>query len=158
VDLIGPYTIKGKDGTVIDFMCLTMIDPATSWFEIVELLVLEHPDVGTAKDKKGQNGKKTPDKDPYFDKSSAMIAKLVYATWFCRYPCCRNIIEDNVSELKLHFQSFYDSFGLKCKPTSAKNPQANTILERIHQTLANMMCTAELDMANTADPVRLQTS
>jgi hypothetical protein len=103
VDLIGPYTIKGKDGTIIDFMCLTMINPATSWFEIVELPVLEeHPNVSTAKDKKGQNGKKTPDKDPYFDKSSAMISKLVYATWFCRYPCCRNIIYDNGSEFKLH--------------------------------------------------------
>jgi hypothetical protein len=32
VDLIGPYTLKGKDGTQIDFMCVTMIDPATSWF------------------------------------------------------------------------------------------------------------------------------
>jgi len=31
VDLIGPYTLKGKDGTEIDFMCLTMIDPASSW-------------------------------------------------------------------------------------------------------------------------------
>ena len=40
VDLIGPYTLKGKDGTVIDFMCLTMIDPTTRWFEIVELLVV----------------------------------------------------------------------------------------------------------------------
>ncbi len=37
VDLIGPYTLKDKDGLSIDFMCLTMIDPATSWFEIVEL-------------------------------------------------------------------------------------------------------------------------
>ena len=37
VDLIGPYTLKGKDGSVIDFMALTMIDPASSWFEIVEL-------------------------------------------------------------------------------------------------------------------------
>ncbi len=37
VDLIGPYTLKGKDGTSIDCMCFTMIDPATSWFEIVEL-------------------------------------------------------------------------------------------------------------------------
>jgi hypothetical protein len=36
VDLTGPYTLKGKDGS-IDFMCLTMIDPATSWFEIAEL-------------------------------------------------------------------------------------------------------------------------
>ncbi len=32
VDLIviGPYTLKGKDGSSIDFMCLTMIDPTTS--------------------------------------------------------------------------------------------------------------------------------
>jgi hypothetical protein len=37
VDLIGPYTLNGKDGSSIDFMCLTMIDPARSWFEIVEL-------------------------------------------------------------------------------------------------------------------------
>jgi hypothetical protein len=37
VDLIGPYTLKGKDGTIIDFMVLTMIDPATSLFKVVEL-------------------------------------------------------------------------------------------------------------------------
>ncbi len=37
VDLMGPYTLKGKDGTIIDFMALTMIDPATSWFIVVEL-------------------------------------------------------------------------------------------------------------------------
>eukprot|EP00804_Cyclotella_cryptica_P030711 CCRYP_009130-RA/>CCRYP_009130-RA protein AED:0.41 eAED:0.41 QI:0/0/0/1/0/0/3/0/317 len=30
VDLIGPYILKGKDKTQIDFMCITMIDPATS--------------------------------------------------------------------------------------------------------------------------------
>ncbi len=39
MDLIGPYTLKGKDVTEIDFMCLTMIDPASSWFEIAELPV-----------------------------------------------------------------------------------------------------------------------
>jgi hypothetical protein len=37
VDLIGPYTLKGKDRSSIDFMCLTMINPTTSWFEIVQL-------------------------------------------------------------------------------------------------------------------------
>jgi hypothetical protein len=36
VDLVGPYTLKGKDGSVIDFMALTMVDPAFSWFKIVE--------------------------------------------------------------------------------------------------------------------------
>jgi hypothetical protein len=40
VGLIGPYTLKGKDGIVIDFMALTKIDPATSWFKIVELVPL----------------------------------------------------------------------------------------------------------------------
>eukprot|EP00956_Cyclotella_meneghiniana_P038463 scaffold154747_cov38-Cyclotella_meneghiniana.AAC.3 len=50
------------------------------------------------------------------------------------------------------FQSLCDSFGLKCKPTSIKNPQANAILERIHQTLVNMMRTAELDMADSVSP------
>ncbi len=33
-NLVGPYTLKGKDGSVLDFMCLTMIDPATAWFEL----------------------------------------------------------------------------------------------------------------------------
>jgi hypothetical protein len=37
VDLIGPYTLKGKNGSSIDFMCLTMINPATSQFKIVKL-------------------------------------------------------------------------------------------------------------------------
>jgi hypothetical protein len=40
VDLIGPYTLKGKDGTVIDFMALTMINPTTSWFKVVELTLI----------------------------------------------------------------------------------------------------------------------
>ena len=36
VDLIGPYALSGKDRSEIDFMCLTMVDPASSWFEIAE--------------------------------------------------------------------------------------------------------------------------
>jgi hypothetical protein len=73
VDLIGPYTLKGGYGAEIDFMCLTMIDPASSWFEIVELPVTT--DVVIPLDAKGQKGKKTHNntKLPYFDKSSAMI-------------------------------------------------------------------------------------
>ena len=57
MDLIGPYTLKGKDGLEIDFMCLTMIDPASSWFGIVELLVTT--DAVIPLDTKGQKGTKT---------------------------------------------------------------------------------------------------
>jgi hypothetical protein len=46
-----PYTLKAKDSSSIDFMCLTMIDPATSWFKIVELPTVRVmiPKVGTGK-------------------------------------------------------------------------------------------------------------
>jgi hypothetical protein len=51
VELIGPYTLKGKDGSSID---LTIINPATSWFEIVELptVALETTVPPTGKGKK----------------------------------------------------------------------------------------------------------
>ncbi len=41
VDLIGPYTLKGKDNLQIDFIVLTMINPTSSWFEIAELPVVK---------------------------------------------------------------------------------------------------------------------
>ena len=34
VDLIGPYTIKRKGHPALTVKCVTMIDPATGWFEI----------------------------------------------------------------------------------------------------------------------------
>jgi hypothetical protein len=33
-----------------------------------------------------------------------------------------------------------------------KNPRANGILERVHQVLGQMLCTAELDKANSVTP------
>jgi hypothetical protein len=38
------------------------------------------------------------------------------------------------------------------KPTPIKNPQANGILERVHQVLGQMLRTAELDMADSITP------
>jgi hypothetical protein len=89
VDLIGPYTLKGEDGTDIDFICLTIIDPALSWFEMVELPVTT--DAVIPMDTKGQKGTKTHNstKLPYFDKSSGMISNLVNKIWFSHYPCCQ---------------------------------------------------------------------
>jgi hypothetical protein len=90
VDLIGPYTLKGKDRSSIDFMCLTMINPSTSWFEIVELpAIAQETTVPPAdKGKKVTFVKNTKVAEPYFGKSSAQISNLVYKTWFSRYPRC----------------------------------------------------------------------
>ncbi len=38
-----------------------------------------------------------------------------------------------------------------CKPTSVKNPQATAILERVNQIIMGMLCTAEIDMADTVN-------
>ena len=160
VDLIGPYTIKGKDGSVIDFMCLTMIDPASSWFEIAELPVVESNRAGTDRKNKTKVGRAdrnaleaiSEPKEAYFDKSSFMISNLVNKCWFSRYPRCKYVIYYNGSEFKLHFEDLCDSYGLKRKPTSIRNPQVNAILERVHQVLMAMIRTSEIDMADSVAP------
>jgi hypothetical protein len=37
VDLVSLYTLKDLDGSAVNFMALTTIHPASSWFKIVEL-------------------------------------------------------------------------------------------------------------------------
>jgi hypothetical protein len=64
VDLVGPYTLKSKDGLSIDFMALAMINPASSWFEVVEL-----PTIMRLMTKK-VNGKERTIEEVIFDKSS----------------------------------------------------------------------------------------
>jgi len=64
VDLVGPYTLNGKDGSSIDFMALTMIDPTSSWFEVVELPTI------TQLMTRMVNGKEKLIEEEIFDKSS----------------------------------------------------------------------------------------
>ncbi len=146
VDLVGPYTLKGKEGLSIDFMCLSMIDPATSWFEIVELPTVRVMVPKVGKGKKATCLDYTKDAE-IFDKTSAQISNLVYKCWFSRYPCCQYLIYNNESEFKLHFRALCKTYGVKLKPTSIKNLTANAILEPIHAVFINMLRTAKLDMA-----------
>jgi hypothetical protein len=123
-----------------------MIDPATSWFEIVELPTdrVTVPKVG--KGKKAICLDYTKDAE-IFDKTSAQISNLVYKCWFSKYPHCCYMINNNGSEFKLYFCALCKTYGVKRKPTSIKNPTANAILERIHAVFTNMLRTAKLDMA-----------
>ncbi len=98
------------------------------------------------------NGKELLIADEIFDKTSERIAKLVKKTWLCRYPRCHHLIYDNGSEFKLHFEYLCESYSIKREPTTVKNPRANGILEHVHQVLGQMLCTAELDMADSFTP------
>jgi hypothetical protein len=103
------------------------------------------------------NGKEKVIEEEIFDKSSDRISRLVNKIWLCRYPRCRYLIYNNRSEFKLHIETLCNSYGIKRKPTTIKNPQANAICERVHQVLGTMMRTSELDMADSVHPAVIDT-
>ncbi len=143
VNLIDPYTLIGKDNLQIDFTALTMINPTSSWFEIVELPVI------TWLCRQTVNGKELLTADKIFDKTPDCKAKLVNKTWLCRYPQCCFLIYYNGSEFTLHFEYLCRSYGIRRKPNTVKNPRANGTLEYVHQVFGQMLLTAEIDMAES---------
>jgi hypothetical protein len=126
VDLIGPYTIKRKGQIALTVKCVTMIDPATGWFEIAQ----------------------------YNDKQSYTIANIVDTTWFSRYPLPSQVIFDRGTEFIGHdFQHMLSEvYNIKKKPITVRNPQANAIVERVHQVLGNILRTFELEDSDSDDP------
>ena len=123
-----------------------MIDPATSWFKVLELPLVHRLNTVTV------NGKESSIIEEIFNKTSERIARLVNKMWLSRYPRCSYIIYDNGGEFKLNFEYLFVTYGIKRKPTTIKNPQANAILERLHQVLGKMLRTSELNMAETITP------
>ena len=107
---------------------------------IVELPVSKLSERDIPKGTQGRKGSLThkQKKEPYFDKTSATVGSLINRTWFCHYPRSQYIVYNNGSEFKLHFKTLCDSYGLKRKQTSVKNPQANAILDNVHQTIMGM--------------------
>ena len=118
VDLIGPYKIKrkGKKKELV-LWCVTMIDPVTKWFEIRAI----------------------PNKE------SVTVANQVEQAWLTRYPWPTQVIYDRGTEFMSDFSKMIkDDYGVTRKPITARNPQANAVLERIHQTLGNIIRTYQL--------------
>jgi len=119
VDLIGPYKIRRKGEPDLVCKCVTMIDPASGWFEIHQ----------------------------YDDKRAITVANIVEQEWFSRYPWPTQVTFDRGGEfIGSEFkQMLINDYGIKRKPITVRNPQANAIVERIHQVIANMIRTFELE-------------
>jgi hypothetical protein len=116
VDLIGPYSINTKKGK-IQLRAMTMMDPATNWFEIAPIT--------------------TPDSDS--------CQRAFDSYWLARYPRPQEVGFDNGKEFKWLFAELCKNYGIKQKPTTDYNPQANAIIERVHQVLGNQLRTFELE-------------
>ena len=58
-----------------------------------------------------------------------------------RYPWPKRCIHDNVGEFTgWEFQNLLRETSIKYFPTTSRNPQANTICERMHQTVGSVLC------------------
>ena len=83
----------------------------------------------------------------YDDKRSITVANIVETQWLSRYPWPTQVTLDRGSEFI--GQDFKDmiknDYGIKRKPITVRNPQANAIWERVHQVLGNMVRTFELE-------------
>jgi NADH:ubiquinone oxidoreductase subunit len=116
IDLIGPYKFGYKDNEV-KLHCLTMIDPATGWFEIEEIPT----------------------------KRADYVVNYLEFTWLTRYPWPTEVVMDRGREFAAEVRdALKDEYGITRKVITTRNPQANAMVERVHQTLGNLIRAAQI--------------
>jgi hypothetical protein len=108
---MGAYSIdvtaNGKPKT-FKLRCLTMINPATKWFEIAEL----------------QRGR------------TDYVAELPERVWFSSYPWPTEVICDHRKQFMAEVMTtIRDGYGIIRQPITTNNPQAEALMERPNQTL-----------------------
>jgi hypothetical protein len=117
VDLIGPYNIPRKGFKDLKLHAVTMIDPATGWFEMRQIS----------------------------SKHAYVVANEVELAWLTRYPRPSIITYDRGSEFMAEFATMVkQDYGIRVKAITTRNPQANAILERIHATIGNIIRTHQV--------------
>jgi hypothetical protein len=116
VDFIGPYPVRTPK-KIYELRAMTMIDPATGWFEIARII---HPNSDEAQ-------------------------RAFDSCWLARYPRPVEVGFDNGSEFKWLFEALCTNMGITPKISTDYNPQSNAIIERVHQVLGNALRTFELE-------------
>ena len=125
VDLSGPWkaTINEKE---VDFHALTMIDPFTSWPEII----------------------------PVYTKQAPYIRDSILQQWLRRYPRPSRIIFDQGTEFdNAWLYALCKRWNIKPEPITVKNPRANAIIERLHRTLGDMLRCQLVRKHDNDDPI-----
>jgi hypothetical protein len=114
IDLIGPWSFS-VNGVALHFSALTIIDPVTNLVEIVRIA----------------------------SKSAQHVGMQLENAWLSRYPRPMRCVHDQGGEFigRAFSRIIQDDNGVKLVPTTVKNPQANAICERVHQTIGNTLRT-----------------
>jgi transposase InsO family protein len=113
LDLIGPWKVKVQ-GNWVTIQALTIVDTVTNYPEITRIR----------------------------NKTTREIITQFENAWLARYPRPRYVIYDQGSEFKSYeFQQFLARLGIDSRRSTVKNPQSNAIVERMHQTMGNILRT-----------------
>jgi hypothetical protein len=116
VDMIGPLSVDTPSGKRY-LRALTMIDPNTGWFEVKDV-----PDA-----------------------TSKRCMEAMDDVWLSRYPRPEYLGYDGGSEFKSVFDDMRQNYGMGKAQSTPYNPQANGVIERVHQVLNNCLKTFELE-------------
>eukprot|EP00957_Ditylum_brightwellii_P016087 1211650-Ditylum_brightwellii.AAC.1 len=75
-------------------------------------------------------------------KRADVIANIIEQTWFNRYPWPTKVLLDRGTEFIAEFtEMIRRDYKVTKRPITARNPQDNGVVERIHQTICNMLRT-----------------
>jgi hypothetical protein len=111
--LIGPWIIQVRN-KLYEFNALTVIDTVSNLVELVRM----------------------------DEKMSAHVGRKYTQVWLARYPWPECCVHNNGGEfVGPEFDFLLQGCKIKDAPTSSKNPQANAICERMHQTVGNIVQT-----------------
>ena len=108
------YQMTTKNEKTLYLQAVTMIDPATGWIKICTV-------PSTRAD---------------------LVSNIVELAWLTRYPLPSKVIVDRGYNFLAKFKTMIQAdYSITVKPFTSRNPQANSILEMIHQTICNIIHT-----------------
>ena len=105
--------MKNKKDKNIYLQAISMIDPATGWIEI------------------------------YFvpeGRADLVACQVELVAWLTSYSLTNKITIDRRKEVLAESKTMKaNDYGLSCSPISTRYPQANSIVEKVHQTIGNII-------------------
>jgi hypothetical protein len=112
VDLVGPWNLRIPGHGNFEFSALTISCSATSLTEIGRI----------------------------DSKSTQHVTMQFENLWLARYPKPARVVYDHGGEFTGgNFQAMLLAHNIKAVPTTAKNPRANAVAERVHHTMGDML-------------------
>ena len=110
------YQMTTKNKKTVYLQAVTMTDLATGWIEICTVP----------------------------SSCADLVSNKGESTWLTRYPLPRKAAVDRENDYLAEFQTMIQTdCGIEVKSITSRNPQAHSILERVHQTISNIICTSK---------------